>query len=193
MSHPKRKCKEEEGKKDSKEVERSSASPRVDIESLTKELEERSKRANECLSSLQRVSADFENYKKRVEKEKAEWIKFANESLILDLIASIDNFERALKAANKNKEYESLRKGTEMIYKEMMSVLIKNGLEEIKALGENFDPYKHEAIEQIIEEDCEDGAIVEEYQKGYTLHSKVVRPSKVKVVKSKSDKKEVKK
>ncbi len=193
MSHPKRKCKEEEGKKDIKEVEQSSASPRVDIESLTKELEEKSERADEFLSSLQRVSAEFENYKKRVEKEKAEWVKFANESLILDLMVSIDNFERALKAANEDKEYESLRKGTEMIYKEIMSILIKNGLEEIKALGENFDPYKHEAIEQIIEEDCEDGAIVEEYQKGYTLHSKVIRPSKVKVVKSKSDKKEVKK
>ena len=193
MSHPKRKCKEEEGKKDIKEVEQSSASPRVDIESLTKELEEKSERADEYLSSLQRVSAEFENYKKRVEKEKAEWVKFANESLILDLMVSIDNFERALKAANEDKEYESLRKGTEMIYKEIMSILIKNGLEEIKALGENFDPYKHEAIEQIIEEDCEDGAIVEEYQKGYTLHSKVIRPSKVKVVKSKSDKKEVKK
>jgi molecular chaperone GrpE len=193
MSHPKRKCKEEEGKKDIKEVEQASASPRVDIESLTKELEEKSKRANEYLSSLQRVSADFENYKKRVEKEKAEWIKFANESLILELMASIDNFERALKAANKNKDCESLRKGTEIIYKEMMSILMKNGLEEIKTLGENFDPCKHEAVEQIIEEDCEDGAIVEEYQKGYTLHSKVIRPSKVKVVKSKSDKKEVKK
>ncbi len=193
MPHSKKKCKEEEGKKDIKEVEQSSASPRVDIESLTKELEEKSERADEFLSSLQRVSAEFENYKKRVEKEKAEWVKFANESLILDLMASIDNFERALKAANKNKDYESLRKGTEMIYKEMMSILMKNGLEEIKALGENFDPYKHEAIEQIIEEDCEDGAIVEEYQKGYTLHSKVIRPSKVKVVKSKSGKKEVKK
>ena len=188
MSHPKRKCKEEEEKKDIKEVERLSASPRVDIESLTKELEEKSERVDKYLSSLQRVSAEFENYKKRVEKEKAEWVKFANESLILDLMASIDNFERALKAANTNKDYESLRKGTEMIYKEMMSILMKNGLEEIKALGENFDPYKHEAIEQTIEEDCEDGAIVEEYQKGYTLHSKVIRPSKVKVVKSKGKK-----
>jgi len=184
MPHSKRKSKKE-GEEDTEELKQSAVSPKVDIESLTKELEEKSERANEYLSSLQRVSAEFENYKKRVEKERAEWVKFANESLILDLMASIDNFERALKAANKNEDYENLRKGTEMIYKEMMSILMKNGLEEIKALGENFDPYKHEAIEQIIEEDCEDGAIVEEYQKGYTLHSKVVRPSKVKVVKRK--------
>lgn len=193
MSHSKRKSKKDKREKDTEEVKQSAISPKVDIESLKRELEEKSKMATDYLSSLQRVSADFENYKKRIEKEKAEWIRFANESLILDLLVSIDNFERALKAAKENKDYENLRKGTEMIYKEMMGILKKNGLEEIKTVGENFDPYKHEAVEQIIENDCEDGTIVEEYQKGYTLHSKVIRPSKVKVIKSKSDRKEVKK
>lgn len=184
MPHPKRKkIGKGDGEKDTKKAEQIAFHPKVDVESLTKELEEKSKMMDDYFSSLQNVSADFENYKKRVERERAEWIKFANEGLILDLLASVDNFERALKAANENKNYESLRKGTEMIYREMMGVLRKNGLEEIKALGENFDPYKHEAVAQTTRKDCEDGTIVEEYQKGYILHSKVIRPSKVKVVK----------
>lgn len=132
----------------------------------------------EITETLQRVQADFENYKKRIEKEKIEFINFANKELIARLIPLLDNFELAL--LNK-KEDKDFTKAVEMIYAEFVSFLESQGLKKINAEGK-FDPYLHEALLSE-KSDKEAGVILEELQKGYTLNGYVIRHSKVKVAK----------
>ena len=141
---------------------------------MAKEKEEEEEESEEnYLEQLQRLQAEFENFRKRTEKEKYEILKNANEDLIVKLLGVLDNFELALKHVDD--------KGINMIYSELYSILEKEGLKIIKT-GKNFDPEIHEAI--IHEEGEEDEKIVEELQKGYTLNDKVIRPSKVKITKT---------
>lgn len=129
-----------------------------------------------------RLSADFQNYKRRVEKEKNEIYNFANEKLILALLPIIDNLERALDAAlEESDERTGVAKGIEMTLQQFIDTLKNNGLEEIKAQGEIFDPNLHHAVMQEASEDYEANTILEVYQKGYSLNGKVIRPSMVKV------------
>lgn len=151
-----------------------------EIEELKGALEEEEKKAKEYYSYLQRVQADFENLKKRVEREREEFVRYANEDLIVKLLEVLDNLERAIQIESENVS----REGIEKIYKHMLSVLESSGVKQINALGEKFDPFRHEALMTVNSEDDDDETIVEEFQKGYTLHSKVIRPSKVKVVKN---------
>ena len=131
----------------------------------------------ETVETLQRVQADFENYKKRVEKEKQGFLKSACSAIILEILPAVDSFEIALKT---NSNFEDFKKGMEMIYAQLVSILEKNGLKPIKAKGEKFDPYVHEALLQE-ESDSEKGVIIEEFQKGYMMNDSVLRHSKVKV------------
>ena len=128
------------------------------------------------------LKADLENYKKRTARERDEFVKFANEGLILDLLDVYENLERALDTARKSSD-DKMAKGLEMIYGNMKAVLEKYGLKPIKAVGEKFDPYLHEAVMQEVSDDHEDETVLEEYQKGYTLNMKVIRYAKVKVSK----------
>ncbi len=131
--------------------------------------------------SYLRLQADFINHKKRIEKDKVNTIAYANEDLICDLLPVIDNFERALKTAEDGES--SFWEGTKMIYDQLIKVLVDNGLEEINALGENFDPNYHHAALMEESEDDNEGTILEVFQKGYKLKDKVIRPSMVKVAK----------
>ncbi len=135
----------------------------------------------EYKDTLQRLQAEFENYQKRVEKEKTAYVRYANEALIGELLEVLDSFEKAL-------ETKRIKRAIEPIHKQLLQVLERHGLKEIKALGQPFDPFKHEAI-MVVEGDGDD-IVVEEMQKGYMIHDKVLRPSKVKVsVKKKEDEK----
>lgn len=131
------------------------------------------------LEHLQRIQADFDNFRKRTERERLDILRNANEKLIIKLLSVLDNFELALKHIND--------KGVSMIYSELYSVLEKEGLKTIKAEGK-FDPRNHEALIQ--EEGSEDKEILEEIQKGYTLNDKVIRASKVKISKVMENKNE---
>jgi len=138
----------------------------------------------ELTDSLQRLQAEFENYKKRVEKEKEGFVKFSKADLIAKLLPSLDSFELALK---QTADKEKFIKGIELIFAQLYSLLESEGLRPIKALGEKLDPYKHEVLmkqESYKEEDV----ILEELQKGYMLNDKVLRHSKVKVSKKVSKK-----
>ena len=126
------------------------------------------------------LQADFENYRRRVEREKDEIRKRANENLILELLDSYENLERALAIAKKSDD--QLYKGLEMVYNQMTAVLSRNGLRPIEAVGKPFDPRVHEAVMQEIS-DKEEDTVLEEFQRGYTLNSKVIRCAKVKVSK----------
>jgi molecular chaperone GrpE len=158
------------------------------LEETKKQLEEKKKQHGECNDSLLRLSAEFENVRKRTLKEKEEFVKYANEKLILELIDIMENLERGLENAKKAENKDKLIEGMELIYKQFKNVLEKNGLTPIKALGEKFDPYKYEAMMQTITDEYEDGTILEEFARGYMLNNKVIRYSKVRVSKREEDK-----
>lgn len=150
------------------------------IEDLKKQIEEKDQKIDDYYSQIQRLQADFENYKKRTEKNMSEHIKYANEGLILKIIDIYEDLERALKSDEKG---ENVREGVELIYKNLKDLLKKQGLSEIPAEGEKFDPFKHEALMTENHEDYENGVVTEELAKGYTLNDKVIKYSMVKVCK----------
>ena len=125
-----------------------------------------------------RLMADFQNYKKRVEKEKKDLYSYANEQLITELLEILDNFERALEQETGEAGF---KEGMNMIFKQFTGVLEKSGLAEIPALGEEFDPNFHNAVMTEETAEYESGKVSGVMQKGYTLNGKVIRPSMVKV------------
>lgn len=143
------------------------------------QMDDKDKRIQELTELLRRVQAEFENYKKRVEKQNEEFKKCANVDFIEKVLPVLDNFGLALK----NQEGEEFKKGVELIYAQLFSVLEEEGLKPIQAEGQKFDPYFHEALMQEEVEGTEPGMVVEELQKGYCLGDKILRHSKVKVSK----------
>lgn len=127
-----------------------------------------------------RLMADFQNFKRRTEKEKSDIYAFANEKIISELLNVIDNFERALAAGDPE---DSFCKGMEMILKQLLGVLEKAGASEIEALGADFDPNFHNAVMTEDSDEYESGKVTEVLQKGYVLNNRVIRPSMVKVAK----------
>lgn len=125
-----------------------------------------------------RLMADFQNYRKRVDKEKSDVYARANEGIMLELLAVIDNFERALEHESKDEKYAE---GMQLIFKQLMDVLQASGLEEIKALDEDFDPNIHNAVMTCDSDEHESGKVVEVLQRGYLLNGRLLRASMVKV------------
>lgn len=128
-----------------------------------------------------RLGAEFENYKKRVQREREDLIKYAGESFIIELLHIVDNFERAFQAADTTQDFKVLHQGVEMILKEVENFLKEKGVKKMNTVGEQFDPHKHEAIEQVVCAEGPENIIVEELQAGYELNGRVIRPAKVKV------------
>jgi molecular chaperone GrpE len=159
----------------------STVEQKVEGTSKDEELAIARKQAEEYKTLAMYLKADLENYKKRSAREKEEFARYANESLIMDLLDVYENLERALSTARGMDE--SMAKGLEMIYSSMKSTLEKHGLRPIKTVGEKFDPFLHEAVMQAVDNGHEDGTILEEIQRGYTLNMKVIRCAKVKVSK----------
>lgn len=128
-----------------------------------------------------RLLADYDNFKRRVQKDRQDAEKFRAQSLLADLLPVLDNFERALSVETKSEESASLLKGVEMVQKSLLEAVKREGLEEVKAVGEPFDPNFHQAVMQEKDENAEPGAVLMELQKGYTLKGRVLRPAMVKV------------
>lgn len=145
------------------------------------ELKEKAKLKDEYYERVLRVQAEFENYKKRLDKDKAEFLNFANQALIYELLNIIDNFERAVDAADKTDDHKLLHQGVEMILKDLHDLLKEKGLAKIESVGKPFDPAKHEAISQVESDEYPDRTVVEELQTGYTINGRLLRPAKVKV------------
>ncbi len=160
-------------KKDLEEKEKS-------IEDLNKQIEEKDQKIDEYYSQMQRLQADFENFKKRTDKNMSEYMQFANEGLILKIIDVYEDLERALESDQKG---ENLKEGVELIYKNLKDLLQKQGLSEIPTEGEKFDPFKHEAMMTEKNEEYKNGMVTEELAKGYTLNDKVIKCAMVKVCK----------
>jgi len=146
-------------------------------------LADKAAKSDEYFDRLLRFQADFDNYKKRLEKEKIEFIKFANEEIIAEILKILDDFERAVEAGKIKHDFDVLYKGIEMIHKDLRDFLKEKGLKKIEAEGKLFNPNEHEAMMQEETDDYPEDHIIEEFQKGYTLNGRVIRPSKVKVAK----------
>lgn len=128
-----------------------------------------------------RLLADYDNFKRRTQKDKQDAEKFRAQSLLSDLLPVMDNFERALSVEVKSEEAAALLKGLQMVQKSLHEAVQREGLEEVKAVGEPFDPNVHQAVMQEKDEEAEPGSVLMELQKGYTLKGRVLRPSMVKV------------
>ena len=155
------------------------------LEAELKVLREELSKKDDYQDNFLRLQAEFDNFRKRSAKERQEFIKYANESMVLELIGMLDNFERSIKAADEKQDFKLLHQGVDMISKELHKLLSEKGLKKIVAIGEKFDPHKHEAFEVVESEDGEEGDIVEEFQPGYLLNDRIIRPAKVKVIKNK--------
>ena len=142
-------------------------------------LKEKDEQIQEYKDKYLRTKADFDNFQKRSIKEKQEFVKYANEGLVLKMLEAYEDLERALEV----KEDKDLREGVELIYKKLDKILSDEGVEEIKSEHEMFDPFKHEAMMTQKNDDCENNEIIQVLQKGYTLNSKVIRYAKVIVCK----------
>lgn len=129
-----------------------------------------------------RLMAEFQNYKKRVAKEKSDIHSYANEKIVTELLEVLDNFERAL-ATDNSTDVEGYAQGMRLIFDQLLGVLTKSGLVEVKALGEEFDPNMHNAVMTADSEEYDSNKVCSVLQKGYTLNGKVIRPSMVTVAK----------
>lgn len=136
-----------------------------------------------------RLYAEFENARKRMERDKAEFLRYANQELLADFLDILDDLERSLEAAKaKHEDYDAFLKGIEMIMAHVYDLLRKNDVAPIEAKGKQFDPHCHEALMQEERDDVEEGVVVDEFQKGYMLGERVLRTNKVKVAKKKEQK-----
>lgn len=170
------------------EVNKKSAEAGADKESvLEEEVATQEPSSEQVVSELKdqmlRLQAEFDNYRKRMLKEREELRKFANEDLILSLLDVVDNFERALVSVDQVEDKTIVIEGVKMIEKQLKMILEQYGVKSIKTAGTVFDPGYHEAIAQEVSQDVEENHILEELQRGYQLHDKVIRFAKVKVAK----------
>jgi molecular chaperone GrpE len=152
----------------------------------TKQLEETIARLEEETSELKnqylRKQADFENARRRMMRDKEDAVSFANQQLLLDLTSIIDDFERAIKSAEESRDYDAFHNGVVIIEKQLTSMLERKwGLSRFDSEGEPFDPQKHEAVMTEPREDHDESIVIEDFQRGYMLHDRVLRSAKVKV------------
>ncbi|MFW5908702.1 MAG: nucleotide exchange factor GrpE [Desulfosalsimonas sp.] len=156
-------------------------------EELKKDLASAKAEAAETYDRLLRLSAEFENYKKRVQRQMEDHKKYANEELIKDLLSVVDNLERALNAAGENqKDTASMAEGIEMTLNEILKILKKHNVTRVEAMGKPFDPTYHEAIMQEETDEYPENTVIGEMQKGYLLHDRLIRPAMVVVSKARS-------
>lgn len=143
--------------------------------------EENKKKGEEYLKNLKLLKAEFENYRKRETQYRENFTKMANKELILKLLPVMDDMDKAIWESKKNDVHESFLEGAELIYRKLLNILEKEGVRQVQAIGEKFDPKYHEAVMAIASPDYEDYAIVEEFRKGYILNDEVIRATQVSV------------
>ncbi len=168
----------EEEKVEQGEVAQAEAEGVEEVESLKKALAEEKDKADKYLANWQRAQADFVNYKRRIEQERAEVVSYANSALILSLLPVVDDLERALASVPDEFAESTWVEGMRHIYRKLQGVLESQGVSVIEAEGKDFDPNFHEAVMMV---EGEEGKVIGETQKGYKLRNRVIRPSIVMV------------
>ncbi|MBN1362263.1 MAG: nucleotide exchange factor GrpE [Sedimentisphaerales bacterium] len=157
-----------------------------EMDSLRQELERVQAERDDLLGKLQRVSADYANFQKRSTKQIQDSVAYEKEKIIKSLLPAVDNFEHMLAKSHAAECVAAVIEGVRIIYDQMMDILKGHGVEQIQALDETFDPTHHEAMLQQADPDKADGVVLQEFQKGYKLHGRVIRPSRVIVNKTMS-------
>ncbi len=137
--------------------------------------------APDTQEQILRIRADFENTKKRLERDKQDAIRFANEILIVEILPIMDNLDRALASLSEGHDPEKVKQGLKLAQEELHKVLEHHGVQTIKAAGSEFDPQFHEAVATVQDAKLKDGAIVDEVQRGYMLNGRLIRPSRVRI------------
>jgi molecular chaperone GrpE len=164
---------------------RSLLKAKVALERKNQILEEKTSLLSEYEDLLKRKQAEFENYRKRVQKEMLENRKYATSEMVLDIVNIIDDFERAIGSAESSKDFTSLLEGIVITKKQLLGVLEKkHGVKRIEAVGKEFNPNLHDAVMMEESEKHKEDTVVEDFQAGYVMHDRVVRPTKVKVAKA---------
>lgn len=162
------------------EPEEQHGSDESEMEILKKEVEQLKQEKEESYQKVLRIQAEFDNYKKRMIRERETANKYKAQDIVNELLPAIDNFERALQV-DVSEVQESFVEGISMVYRMLKDVLKAQNVEEIETVGEEFDPNLHHAVMQIEDDEVESNKIVEEMQKGYMLNDRVIRPAMVKV------------
>ncbi len=152
---------------------------RKEVEALQEQLETAQKERDELLGKLQRVSADYANFQRRVPKQVSDSVGYEKERIIRTLLPALDNFEHTLQKSNAAESIEVVLKGVRIMYDQMAEAFKNLGVEQIHAQNEPFDPAMHEAMLRREDPEQEDGIVLEEFQKGYRLGDRVIRPCKV--------------
>jgi molecular chaperone GrpE len=142
------------------------------------------KERDEYLDHLKRLKAEFDNYRKRTDRERLEWTRQAVQGFVGDLLPRIDDLERAIEASASSGEDSSLQQGVRMILDQLRKQLEEHGLRPIESVGQPFDPTIHDAVLQVTDDEHPDKTVIEELRKGYTFHGRVIRPAQVKIARS---------
>ncbi len=174
----------EEKEKEIIELKRGFEEKQKEVDELKKKLEEKEKEGKEHYDRLLRVAADLENYKKRAAREKEEWVKYANEDLMKAILPFVDNLERALNHAEKGEKNEGVLEGLKLTLQQLLQTLFRFGLSPVESVGKPFDPTVHEAMLAVETDQQEPNKVVEEFQKGYFLKDRLLRPATVSVSKA---------
>ncbi|MFP4383112.1 MAG: nucleotide exchange factor GrpE [Spirochaetia bacterium] len=170
---------EQNGEEDSAEAKQHDQNETEELKARINELEEEN---SDLKDKFLRKQADIENFRKRLLRDKQDAIDFANKQLLGDIVLIIDDFERAIKSAEESKDFDSFHDGIVLIEKQFTGMLERKwGLKRFDSEGEKFDPQKHEAVMTEESDKHEDAVVLEDFQKGYMLHDKVLRSAKVKV------------
>jgi molecular chaperone GrpE len=173
------------GKEKTKEQQQPSAKTE-DVEKLQEQIKELQNEKDEIFGKLQRIGADYANFQKRVPKQIADTITYEKEKIIKTILPVLDNFEHTLQNVHSAESVDVLIKGIGIIYDQMLDILKSHGIEQIEALGQQFDPALHEAMMKKADPEGQENIVIEEFQKGYKLNGRVVRPTKA-VVSTKSE------
>lgn len=172
---------EKETEKESEEALEAEETSEVDEETETSEKDQANKEQEDFKKKFYYLAAELENTRKRFEREKSNLLKFGNEKVLSQLIEVVDNLERTFTAleADESEKVKNIHDGIKMVYDQFVGVLDKNGLKQVKALGEQFDPNFHEAMAQQPAEGKEHQEVIMEYQRGYILNGRLLRAAKV--------------
>lgn len=161
--------------------ENQTADEETEVVEENSELEQLREEKEEAQNRLLRLQADYDNFRRRTQKEREADRKYKSQSLVEELIPVMDNFERALQVEVDGESSQKFVEGIKMVYQQFHSALEKEGVEEIPSQGEEFDPHLHQAVMQVEDENFDSNVVVEELQKGYRLNDRVIRPAMVKV------------
>jgi len=157
-----------------------------EINLMQQELNDAKTKSEEAMDKMMRLAAEFDNYRKRSAREHENIRKFAAENIIKELLPIVDNFERGIESVNDLKDFDSFLNGVKLILNQMINLLEKEGVKQIKAVGEVFDPNIHEAVMHVNSDDYPENIVIQEFQNGYILNDRVIRPAMVSVSKGKS-------